>query len=127
MRLLSDTVPRGENSDGWGSRADACAPCGFGFAESTLRFASVHSRFTAPRFSTTVKHPVYNEQGEITGYVAINAADNVSTTVTLKYGTDANTQSWASAEGTSFAPNALPFDENTNVLYYKAEVKIGAK
>ena len=64
------------------------------------------------------------EQGEL---VAITPADNVSTTVTLKYGTDANTQSWESAEGTSFAPNALPFGENNNVLYYKAEVSIGAK
>ncbi len=72
-----------------------------------------------------VKHPVYNEQGAIAGYEEIDAADNVSTTVTLKYGTDA--QSWASAAGTSFAPNALPFGENNNVLYYKAEVKIGAK
>ncbi len=75
----------------------------------------------------TVKHPVYNAQGEITGYEEINAADNVTTTVTLKYGTDANTQSWESAEGTSFAPNALPFGENNNVLYYKADVTIGAK
>jgi hypothetical protein len=34
------------NSDGWqiGLRADACAPFGFGCAESPLRFASVHSR-----------------------------------------------------------------------------------
>jgi len=75
----------------------------------------------------TVKHPVYNEQGAIAGYEEINAADNVTTTVTLKYGTDANTQSWESAGGTSFAPNALPFGENNNVLYYKAEVSIGAK
>ncbi len=75
----------------------------------------------------TVKHPVYNAQGEIAGYEEINAADNVTTTVTLKYGTDANTQSWESAEGTSVAPNALPFGENNNVLYYKADVTIGAK
>jgi len=77
---------------------------------------------TEGKFVFTVKHR--NAAGEL---VEITPADNVSTTVTLKYGTDANTQSWASAEGTSFAPNALPFDENTNVLYYKAEVTIGAK
>jgi len=75
----------------------------------------------------TVKHPVYNEQGAIAGYEEIDAADNVTTTVTLKYGTDADTQSWTSAVGTSFAPNALPFGENNNVLYYKAEVTISAK
>ena len=28
-----------------GLRADACAPFGFGYAESSLRFASVHSRY----------------------------------------------------------------------------------
>ena len=35
-----------ENSEGLqrGLRADACAPFGFGFAESSLRFTSVHSR-----------------------------------------------------------------------------------
>ena len=32
------------NSEQLGSRADACAPCGFGSAESSLRCASVHSR-----------------------------------------------------------------------------------
>ena len=34
------------NSDGCSKelRADACAPFGFGFAESSLRFTSVHSR-----------------------------------------------------------------------------------
>ncbi|MBQ8125026.1 MAG: hypothetical protein IJ173_03970 [Kiritimatiellae bacterium] len=74
-----------------------------------------------------VKHPVYNEQGAIAGYEEIDAADNVTTTVTLMYGTGANAQSWTSAEGTSFAPNALPFGENNNVLYYKAEVTIDAK
>ncbi len=77
---------------------------------------------TEGKFVFTVKHR--NAAGEL---VEITPADNVSTTVTLKYGTDANTQSWESAEGTSFAPNALPFGENNNVLYYKAEVKIGAK
>ena len=35
-------------------RADACAPFGFGYAESTLRFASVHTRFAdASRHATT--------------------------------------------------------------------------
>ena len=53
MRLLSDTAPRGKNSDGWGSRADACAPYGFGFAESSLRCASVHSRSAASRNPTS--------------------------------------------------------------------------
>ena len=85
----------------------------------------IYSRQT--RLEVTRRNGDLELEGEITGYVAINAADNVSTTVTLKYGTDANTQSWESAEGTSFAPNALPFGENNNVLYYKAEVKIGAK
>ena len=33
-----------------GLRADACAPFGFGFAESSLRFAAVHSRY-ACRFA----------------------------------------------------------------------------
>ena len=37
------------NSDRLGSRADARAPYGFGFAESTLSFASVHSRSAASR------------------------------------------------------------------------------
>ncbi len=74
------------------------------------------------KYVFTVKHR--NEQGEL---VAITPADNVSTTVTLKYGTGANTQSWESAEGTSFAPSELPFGENNSVLYYKAEVTISAK
>ena len=41
------------NSDGCCSRADACAPCGFGYAESSLRCAAVHSRSTASRCKTT--------------------------------------------------------------------------
>ena len=40
------------NSDGCCSRADACAPCGFGYAESSLRCAAVHSRSTALRPKT---------------------------------------------------------------------------
>ena len=42
------------NSDGCCSRADACAPCGFGYAESSLRCAAVHSRSTALRPKTMV-------------------------------------------------------------------------
>ena len=42
------------NSGGCCSRADACAPCGFGYAESSLRCAAVHSRSTALRPKTMV-------------------------------------------------------------------------
>ena len=42
------------NSERWGSRAAACAPYGFGFAESSLRCASVHSRSAASHHSTTL-------------------------------------------------------------------------
>ena len=78
-----------------------------------------------------VKHPVYNEQGAIAGYEEIDAADNVSTTVTLKYGTDA--ASVATAES-SPADGISPADmfsqaglNGSNVIYYKAEVMIRAK
>ncbi len=76
-----------------------------------------------------VKHPVYNEQGAIAGYEEIDAADNVSTTVTLKYGTGAASLS-GSATGAAISPAAMFSQEGldgSNVIYYKAEVKIGAK
>ena len=84
---------------------------------------------TEGKFVFTVKHPVYNEQGEITGYVAINAADNVSTTVTLKYGTDASSITTVEEGAASGISPADMFDHAGagNVIYYKAEVKIGAK
>ena len=46
------------NSDGlqrW-LRADACAPFGFGYAESSLRFASVHSRCASALRTTTTRY-----------------------------------------------------------------------
>ena len=81
------------------------------------------------KFVFTVKHPVYNEQGEITGYVKINAADNVSTTVTLKYGTDASSITTVEEGAASGISPADMFEHAGagNVLYYKAEVTIGAK
>ncbi len=78
------------------------------------------------KFVFTVKHPVYNAQGEIIGYEEINAADNVSTAITLKYGNGADALTSTAATNT-IAPSELPFGENNNVLYYKAEVSISAK
>ena len=81
------------------------------------------------KYVFTVKHPVYNEQGEITGYDEINAADNVSTTVTLKYGTGAASLS-GSATGAAISPAEMFSQDGlngSNVIYYKAEVSIRAK
>ena len=77
----------------------------------------------------TVKHPVYNAQGEIIGYEEIDAADNVSTTVTLKYGTDASSITTVEEGAASGISPADMFERAGagNVIYYKAEVKIGAK
>lgn len=72
----------------------------------------------------TVKHR--NEQGEL---VAITPADNVTTTVTLKYGTGAASLS-GSATGAAISPAEM-FSQaglnGSNVIYYKAEVSISAK
>ena len=81
------------------------------------------------KFVFTVKHPVYNAQGEIIGYEEINAADNVSTTVTLKYGTDASSITTVEKGAASGISPADMFEHAGagNVLYYKAEVSISAK
>ncbi len=72
----------------------------------------------------TVKHR--NAAGEL---VEITPADNVSTTVTLKYGTGAASLS-GSATGAAISPAAMFSQDGlngSNVIYYKAEVTIGAK
>ena len=76
-----------------------------------------------------VKHPVYDNEGNITGYEEVKAADNVSTSITLKYGTNAEAELTGSASAEAIAPADM-FNQNGvsgNVLYYKAEVTIGAK
>ena len=80
-------------------------------------------------FVFTVKHPTFDGEGNITGYAKIDEAANVTTTVTLKYGTDASTIERVetdSADGIS--PTSMFAHEGVgNVIYYKAEVTIGAK
>jgi len=81
------------------------------------------------KFVFTVKHPVFDGEGNITGYKQVTEAANVTTTVTLKYGT--STDSIATVEAGS-AEGISPVDMFNhegvgNVLYYKAEVTIGAK
>ena len=75
-------------------------------------------------FVFTVKHPVYDGEGHITGYVPVSAAANVTTTVTLKYGTSTEV-SGGTSKVTEIAPSSMEFGAG-NVLYYKAEVTIGA-
>jgi len=79
---------------------------------------------TEGKFVFTVKHR--NAAGEL---VAITPADNVSTTVTLKYGTDASSITTVEEGAASGISPAEMFDHAGagNVLYYKAEVTIGAK
>ena len=80
------------------------------------------------KFVFKVKHPVFDEQGKITGYEEIKEAGNVTTSITLKYGTGA-----ASLTGSASADAIAPADMfkqggvSGNVIYYKAEVTIGAK
>ena len=72
----------------------------------------------------TVKH--YDAEGNL---VEITPADNVSTSITLKYGTGVDEAQWESSDKTTentIAPSELPFGDR-NVIYYKAEVTIGAK
>jgi hypothetical protein len=80
-------------------------------------------------FVFTVKHPTFDGEGNITGYEAINAADNVQATVTYKYGTTAGstTTEVVLDEGGKISPSAMFDGQSGNVLYYKAEVSIGAK
>lgn len=76
-------------------------------------------------FVFTVKHPVFDVGGNITGYEPVTEAANVTTTVTLKYGTSTEV-SGGTSEVTEIAPSSMDFGAD-NVLYYKAEVTIGAK
>lgn len=77
------------------------------------------------KFVFTVKHPVFDGEGNITGYEKVTEAANVTTTVTLKYGTSTGALN-AETAVTEIAPSEMDFSAG-NVLYYKAEVTIGAK
>ena len=62
----------------------------------------------------------------------IEGAANVALSVKLNYGsttavTGGSTAPVAPGESITLTPDLLPFGENNNVLYYKAEVMIGAK
>ena len=76
-------------------------------------------------FVFTVKHPTF-DGGNITGYEPINAADNVQATVTYKYGTTVGSKE-NTVQGNKISPSAMFENQDGNVLYYKAEVSIGAK
>ena len=81
------------------------------------------------KFVFTVKHPVFDFEGNITGYERVTEAANVTTTVTLKYGTSTGsieTVETGSTEGIS-PVDMFNHEGVENVLYYKAEVTIGAK
>ena len=81
------------------------------------------------KYVFTVKHTIFDSEGEITGYEEIDAADNVSTTVTLKYGTDASSITTVEEGAASGISPADMFGREGvgNVIYYKAEVTISAK
>ena len=77
------------------------------------------------KFVFTVKHPVFDGEGNITGYKQVTEAANVTTTVTLKYGTSTGELN-VTTDATKIAPADMDFS-SSSVLYYKAEVTIGAK
>ena len=83
------------------------------------------------KYVFTVKHPIFDSEGEITGYEVITPADNVSTTVTLKYGTDADSIATVESGAATGISPADMFNQaglnGSNVIYYKAEVTISAK
>ena len=77
-------------------------------------------------FVFTVKHPTFDEQGNINGYEEIDAADNVQATVTYKYGMTVGGEE-DTIQGDTISPSEMFKNQSGNVLYYKAEVSIGAK
>ena len=80
-------------------------------------------------FVFTVKHPVYDSEGKVTGYEDLTPADNVSLSVSLKYGTTTEVGTGTSA-GASITPDEM-FNQTgmsgSNVIYYKAQINATAK